>query len=512
MKLSLHRSTEAQAGLVVVAALLATLVPMWAILHAWLKHENHLVEQAARNDAMNLAIAFEEHVHSVVRYADALLLDMREEVVKEPAAFHSLAKAKLPRYGNMVAQLGLVDAEGWLIGSSLELLATKVDLTDREHFRVHRDNPEQDRLFVSKPVLGRVSGIWSIQLTRPIFTDQSFSGVLVLSIPVTFFTDFYKQINIGRNGLVALVGLDGVPRAAASAVNLDSRLDGMVIPQDRPYFDSTKPNDGVYRGPSAFDQVERLTAYRRLKDAGLVVIVQLSPTEYLAASSERRRFLIFCAGAISILLLAFASFLYLATKRHLQGTAALKRAHDSLRQIVNIDLLTGARSRRDFLETLENEMGRALRHGAPLSLVLLDIDFFKRVNDTYGHPIGDVVLRELSALCSTVLRAHDVFGRLGGEEFGLILPQTDVEGAMLVAEKLRLAVEDAVISTDRGPVRITISAGVASALSAGDDSSHLVIRADDALYRAKQTGRNRVCFAPAEDASLQPKPAGPAAG
>ncbi|MGE6994759.1 sensor domain-containing diguanylate cyclase [Pseudomonas sp. NPDC047961] len=490
-----RRSTEAQAGLVVVAALLATLVPMWAILNAWLKHESELVEQAARNDAMNLAIAFEEHVHSVVRYADALIQDVREELVKDPDAFQAIAKTKLPRYETLVGQLALIDAEGWLVGSSLDPLAKKVDLSDREHFRVHRDNLGQDQLFVSKPILGRVSGIWSIQLTRPVSKDGKFSGVVVLSIPVTFFTDFYKQINIGSHGLIALVGLDRVPRAAASSINLDARLDGMVVPGDRPYFDSTKPDKGFYRGPSAIDHLDRLTAYRRLKEAGLVVIVQLSPAEYLAASRERRQFLIFCAAAISILLLAFASFLYFATQRHLKNTAALKRAHDSLQKIISIDLLTGARSRRDFLETLESELGRAQRHGTPLSLVLLDIDFFKQVNDTYGHPIGDVVLKELSSLCSAVLRTHDVFGRLGGEEFGLILPHTDGEGAVLVAEKLRVAVENAVIPTDRGPVRITVSVGVASAIPAVDDSSSLIVRADDALYTAKQTGRNRVCFA-----------------
>ena len=506
-----HCSIEAKAGLVVIVALLATLIPMWVILNAWLKHENELVEKAARNDAMNLAIAFEEHVHSVVRYADALIQDMREELVEDPDAFQTLAKTKLPRYGALVGQLALIDAEGWLVGTSLDSLAKKVDLSDREHFRVHRDNLGQDQLFVSKPILGRVSGIWSIQLTRPVIRDGKFTGVLVLSIPVAFFTDFYKQINIGQHGLIALVGLDRVPRAAASSINLDARLDGMVVPEDRPYFDSTKPDEGFYRGPSAIDQITRLTAYRRLEDVGLIVVVQLSPAEYLSASRERRQFLIFCAAAISALLLAFASYLYFATRRHLKNTAALKRAHDSLRQIVNIDLLTGARSRRDFLETLENELGRALRHNAPLSLVLLDIDFFKRVNDTYGHPIGDVVLRELSARCSAVLRAHDVFGRLGGEEFGLILPQTDKEGALLVAEKLRLAVESAVISTERGPVQITISAGVACAESAGEDSSRLVIRADDALYTAKQTGRNRVCFAPAAEGSPpQPETAGPA--
>ncbi|WP_313084896.1 diguanylate cyclase [Pseudomonas sp.] len=491
-------SIETKAGLIAVVALTVTLLPMWLTLHAWLKHERQLVQQAAGNDAMNLAVAFEEHVHSVVRYADALLLDTREHLETDPDAFRRLVHRELHRDGNMVAQFALTAANGRLTESSIQS-DRDVDLSDREHFRVHRDNPGRDQLFVSKPVLGRVSGIWSIQLTRAVFKHGTFDGVLVLSMPVAFFTDFYKQINVGQRGLIALVGLDGVPRAAASKSTIAGRLDTMIVPADRPYFDPRLPTHGFYFGPSALDQTERLTAYRRLADAGLVVLVQLSPADYLAAAEERRQFLQFCAAAISALLLAFAAYLYFATRRHLTNTAALRTAHDSLQQIINIDLLTGARSRRDFLATLDNETTRAQRHLTPLSLVLLDIDLFKRVNDTYGHPIGDVVLKRLSEMCRDMLRGHDVFGRLGGEEFGLILPHTDGDSAMLVAEKLREVVERTVIDTERGPIRISLSAGIASADQVAYDPGRLIVRADDALYTAKQTGRNKVCMAPAEE-------------
>jgi len=494
-------SIETKAGLIAVVALTVTLLPMWLTLHAWLKHERQLVQQAAGNDAMNLAVAFEEHVHSVVRYADALLLDTREHLETDPDAFQRLVHRELHRDGNMVAQFALIDADGRLAASSIEP-DRNVDLSDREHFRVHRDHPGRDELFVSKPVLGRVSGIWSIQITRAVFKHGAFDGVIVLSLPVAFFTDFYKQINVGQRGLVALVGLDGVPRAVASRSTIAGRLDTLVVPADRPYFDPLLPKHGFHFGPSAFDQTERLTAYRRLPDAGLVVLVQLSPADYLAAAEERRQFLQFCAAAISALLLAFAAYLYFATRRHLTNTAALRSAHDSLQQIINVDLLTGARSRRDFLSTLDSEMARAQRHQTPLSLVLLDIDFFKRVNDTFGHPIGDVVLRRLSEICRDMLRSHDVFGRLGGEEFGLLLPHTDGNSAMIVADKLRMQVEHTVIETERGPIRISLSAGIASADQVGYDPARLIVRADDALYSAKQTGRNKVCLAPTEESTV----------
>ncbi|ROO40496.1 hypothetical protein BIV09_10250 [Pseudomonas sp. 7SR1] len=470
---------------------------MWVTLSAWLKHEQVLVEQAAGNDAMNLAIAFEEHIQSVVRYADALVQDIREDVIEDPSEFEEIVKEETQVYGDMVAQVAVIDAQGKLVYSSLGPVNGTVDLSGREHFQVHRNNPSQDKLFISKPVLGRISGIWSMQFTRPILDKGKFAGVFVLSIPVSFFTDFYQKINVGPNGLIALVGQDGVPRAAASKVGVNTALDGIVLARHEPYFASDKPPQGLYRGLSALDKKDSLVAYRRLMQAELVVLVQLSPVDYLASFNERRQFLLFSAAAISLLLVAFAVFIYFATRLHLGNTAALKQSHSALRQLVSIDALTGARSRSDFLNALDNEFSRAKRHGTELSLIWLDLDHFKRVNDTFGHPIGDIVLKQVATLCNGVLRAHDVFGRLGGEEFGVVLAHTSGVDALEVAEKLRVTIEAAIIQTDRGPLQITISCGVASLSLAGDSPSQLIVRADDALYSAKHAGRNRARAAPA---------------
>ncbi|WLH97773.1 diguanylate cyclase [Pseudomonas hefeiensis] len=444
---------------------------------------------------MNLTIAFEAHIQSVVRYADALVQDIREDVVEDPNDFEEVVREELQVYGNMIAQVAVINAAGRLVYSSLGPVTGNVDLSGREHFQVHLENPSQDKLFISKPVLGRVSGIWSIQFTRPIVDEGKFVGVFVISIPINFFTDFYRKINVGPSGLIALVGKDRIPRAVASKSGLNTTLDGIVLSQDEPYFDNTNPAEGLYRGASAFDRVDSLVAYRRLEHTGLIVLVQLSPTDYLSSFNERRQFLLFSATVTSALLFAFAIFLYFVTRQHLGNTAALKQSYSALRQLVSVDLLTGARSRGDFLEALETEFSRAERHGTELSLIWLDLDHFKRVNDTYGHPVGDTVLSQVTTLCNGVLRAHDVFGRLGGEEFGVILPHTNGMDALDVAEKLRKIVEKAVIPTDRGPLQVSISCGVSSMLPVGDSPSQLIVRADDALYKAKHAGRNRVCAA-----------------
>ena len=142
----------------------------------------------------------------------------------------------------------------------------------------------------------------------------------------------------------------------------------------------------------------------------------------------------------------------------------------------------------------EQELSRTLRYGGPLSLFMIDIDHFKGVNDTYGHQVGDVVLQKLGALCRDTLRDVDRIGRVGGEEFAVVLPETDERQALEVAERLRQSVASTDIPLERGlPLRITLSIGVTSLIGTSANIDTLLGQADGALYEAKRAGRNRVC-------------------
>lgn len=163
-----------------------------------------------------------------------------------------------------------------------------------------------------------------------------------------------------------------------------------------------------------------------------------------------------------------------------------------LRRMATTDALTGAFNRRYLIERGDDEIGRAGRYNRPLSMLMLDIDHFKKLNDTYGHTTGDRMLQALVDRCMEVLRSVDIFGRVGGEEFAAILPETDREGAQLAAERLRTAVENLTVETRHGALQMTISLG--TALWTADDHSiaDTLNRADQALYTAKRQGRNRV--------------------
>jgi two-component system, cell cycle response regulator len=157
------------------------------------------------------------------------------------------------------------------------------------------------------------------------------------------------------------------------------------------------------------------------------------------------------------------------------------------------DALTGVPNRRSFERALEQEIARARRHHQPLGLIGLDIDHFKRVNDTYGHEGGDEILRGFARVVTGVLRKEDSLYRCGGEEFTVILPLSDQAGAQAAAERIVSAVATSPVKVGAVLVPITTSAG-AACLEASDDGPRLLSRADAALYGAKATGRNRVCL------------------
>lgn len=168
-----------------------------------------------------------------------------------------------------------------------------------------------------------------------------------------------------------------------------------------------------------------------------------------------------------------------------------------LKKIANSDPLTGVGNRRYFLEEGKKEYTRATRYSQPLSLLMLDIDKFKNINDTYGHDIGDIALKALADICNETLRESDIFARLGGEEFATIMPSTDIDGAYLLAERLRLAIEAMVIPTEKGDIRYTASMGVTQMLGSSAPEKHedievMLNRSDKGLYVAKESGRNKV--------------------
>jgi diguanylate cyclase (GGDEF)-like protein len=190
----------------------------------------------------------------------------------------------------------------------------------------------------------------------------------------------------------------------------------------------------------------------------------------------------------------------------IQSATELEEKNRTLREEAQKDKLTGVCNRACFESYLEEQFRAAPREGSHLSLLFCDIDHFKKVNDTYGHPVGDRVLAQVAALLGERLRQRDIVARYGGEEFVLILPNTPAPGARIVAERIRERIASAAIPLDNGAkLSVTLSIGTATLARSRDYESPatLVYAADQALYEAKRSGRNRVIEARARESSAR---------
>jgi len=176
-----------------------------------------------------------------------------------------------------------------------------------------------------------------------------------------------------------------------------------------------------------------------------------------------------------------------------QDITERKALEMELRRLATTDPLTDLANRRHFLAQVDLELELLQRYAKPAALLMIDLDHFKQVNDAYGHAAGDAVLRHFAAIARRILRKVDLLGRLGGEEFAALLPGTDAEGAQQLAERLRQTVADSQVHTvSGGAIQVTISIGVTLFALTDANADTVLARADRALYRAKEQGRNRV--------------------
>jgi two-component system cell cycle response regulator len=277
---------------------------------------------------------------------------------------------------------------------------------------------------------------------------------------------------------------------AGMAVDICEARDGLeglkavlASPIDLVICDLVMPNmDG-------FKFLEMVIARPDLQDIPVIMLTAREDHKYKVAGLEH--------GACDYLIKPFDARELVA---RIKVQLKIKRQKDQLKQtnqllteLTSKDHLTQVNNRRSMLEILERELERSQRKEYPLSLVMFDLDHFKQVNDRFGHQAGDAVLQVIADLAGSHLRGYDSVARYGGEEFVLILPDTDRDGAFLVAERLRAKIELLTFAGELAPLRVTVSLGVATYPNQGISTVDELLRAADTLlYQAKRDGRNRV--------------------
>lgn len=235
------------------------------------------------------------------------------------------------------------------------------------------------------------------------------------------------------------------------------------------------------------DGFEVLTELKKNEDTAKIPIIIITGLNDM--ENEEKGFYL---GAVDYITKPFHSSI---VKARVETHLKIIRQMRTIERFCQIDSLTEIPNRRSFDNHLAIEYGRLTRDKQPLGILMIDVDFFKAYNDTYGHQMGDVVLKSLAKVfVQTLKRTTDLVFRWGGEEFTVLLPNTDLKGAVNVAEKIRKNTEDLVIGDGKTP-GVTVSIGVYSDIPSIDNSMHdFVENADAAMYKAKQTGRNKVCY------------------
>ena len=277
--------------------------------------------------------------------------------------------------------------------------------------------------------------------------------------------------------------------------NLDQTLAGKVVAM---LVHKDKVHDLTERERLKVDVVE---TYVPVRADGVIVgafevYIDITPTRNRIKHATQAAILVLAA----VLVVVFG-LLYIPMRK---GTRGLKDAHEKLASLASIDGLTGIFNRRFLLARVNEERDRMMRGRRELktghmSFAMADIDFFKKVNDVHGHLAGDAVLREVSERLKKGLRSYDVLGRYGGEEFLVMLPNTDLAGALGVANRMHQAVGARPIMCNGVPLTVTVSIGVADTRAPDEEITHVINRADEALYAAKDSGRDRVCCAEPEN-------------
>ena len=318
---------------------------LWgAVLYKVAAERRLSVEQVYRDNG-NLARAFEEHTIRTLKSVDQSVLFLKFQYEKFGDKVNIADYVREGMIINTIFnQLGVIDEHGIYILSNL-LDFKKVDLSDRPHFLVHKDR-DTNEIFVSKPVLGRASGKWSIQLTRRINKkDGSFGGVVTVSLDPLYFSSFYGGVNLGKQGRVSLVGKDGIVRARRAGEDFSV---GQDLSNSQLFREIGKAPQGSYASTSAADGVARLSSYREVRGYPFYVVVGVAEDEALADFRDRRREYFTFAAVVSFAVIAFSLLLISLVRRQ-------QRIAESLRQS-QVRAESANRMKSEFLASMSHEL------------------------------------------------------------------------------------------------------------------------------------------------------------
>lgn len=446
-----------------------------ALVHAEqvLRRMNHAVEEQTRRAFKTVEMSF----GMIDRWTEtAGTGDLRTD-----ARFRALLD-ELRTHAATGVDLHLVSSNGQILSSPRGAGGFPASINEADYFRDAMAG--DDKLApIGAPLKGG-DGTWLVPIAHRLPAKAKGAGAVLATIRLEALISLYEEERWRPNGAIVLLRRDGTLLARAPH---DERLMGRSLASGQLYREYLPRAE---RGVANLDRTvtdarEKIAAYAMMRDLPLLVVVSAERGDVLEAWRHHATIIVLLALGVT------AVSVYVAMRlSRLLGELSARTAE--LHRLATIDAMTGVSNRHHFLSLLYHEFARARRYKSPLSLMVLDLDFFKQINDGYGHAAGDSALLAFAQAAGDCLRGMDVIGRMGGEEFAVLLPNTALEQGEAVAERIRAAVACIAIDTEFGTVRYTASIGVTEAGEDDTSIDTLLARADVALYAAKAAGRNRV--------------------
>ncbi len=482
----------------VVAVLIAAIV----CVQGYILHRSHeatwlLAERSAENVLNTLAANIERNLDTVqlslIGLESASLIeniDTLDPTVRSMLLFDRAASAR--DLGAMI----VLSAKGDIRFDSSSPIPRVGNFSDRDYFRLQLE-PGRGT-FISRPFPSRLrNGEPSMAMSRRISNpDGSFGGIAVASIRMEFFRKLFTKVDLGADSVIALMRTDGILLFRHPPLGHDTRIGTDIATS--PIFQKllAAPGDHITER-STLDGIRRYYVSARIGDFPLMLAVGISTAAAMKDWNERALVTMVITAVVCVLIVLLFRALRLALV-HSQDM------EEQLEIMAVTDALTGIPNRRAFDMAMGNEMKRAARYKTELSVLMVDVDHFKRVNDTYSHAIGDEVLKRVARhISEAIRRPGDFAARYGGEEFVVLLPCTGAPGAQMIAERIRRSVMVMTPSPNAPALQqVTVSIGVISQhVTHGQSERTLLQIADDALYAAKAAGRNKVVTGPVTTSS-----------
>ncbi|MBV2121792.1 MAG: sensor domain-containing diguanylate cyclase [Candidatus Thiodiazotropha sp. (ex Ctena orbiculata)] len=475
---------------ILLDTLAAVLIPGLLGYTLWLDYSNRI--NTAKNNTRFVADIVAAQTSATIIGLDRMLHGVIIQSQMEHARDRTQASNNIDTYlkeiksqNKNIMDLLMMDANGAIIKWTGQ--GEPPDVTDRDYVNVHFGEQPYG-LYVGEPLVSKVhKGKWFFAVSKAVRkTNGDLDSIVTAIVDIAQFRSQFAQIQLLESSTLVLLTKKG---NLVTRNPHHERFVGMNIVGQNAVWDLDRQG-GNFELVSPLDRVERIVGYKLLRKYGIG-----------AYSSVARDVVLndwygMFWRAIALMVLLLGIFGWLNRKIYCEKEI-IDRQQRKLGELAITDELTGLYNRRHIMATFESERRRAQRYETPLSLLMIDIDHFKMINDEYGHAAGDAALRGIAEAMTMTVRDEAILARYGGEEFIVVLPMTSESQATIIAERIRRSIGETTIRWKSKKIRMTVSIGVAAYRSnvAHHSDSITISEADEALYEAKKAGRNRVVVA-----------------